>query len=558
MNRKERRRQEKAARKGGGTAKPGTAAASRPNVASALMGYASGGSAAPLATGTQDPENIIRFAVSMFQSGRLKEAERAFRDVLNLEPNNAPALQLLGVTLHQMGSSDKGIGLIQRALSIDPNYAEAHNNLGLIFVERGMMDEARDSFETAVESDPDYADGHLNLSNLLIADGQLDEAREALERAVDLQPDNIRALSNLSALELQTGRETAALAVIEKALDAAPDNVLLHNNRGSIQLMLGDTAAARDSLQRALELDPNNKEARDNLRELNSRAIQHWHFPMLADDTRNDAFDAAIQRLVGPGDRVLDIGTGSGLLAMMAARAGAEHVWAVEMIPELADAAGRIVADNGFSEKITILGRNSMTLDVEEDLDGEVDVIISEILDAGLLGEGVIPTLRHAVANLGRPGAKVLPAAATVTGALMELPERARYSPLGEISRFDLSRMNEFRNPAAYRSVQLNHETHRQLSEPFHVVTFEFADLPTTERNRRVEIPITESGTAHAVVFWFDLHLDAETTVSTGPDGALQHWDQALQFFENGPDVTAGDRLPLLIGHTDKRIYFEL
>ena len=60
-----------------------------------------------------------------------------------------------------------------------------------------------------------------------------------------------------------------------------------------------------------------------------------WHFDMMSDLKRNDAYERALIAAVKPGSIVLDIGTGSGLLAMMAARAGAKHVYACEMNPDV-------------------------------------------------------------------------------------------------------------------------------------------------------------------------------------------------------------------------------
>jgi len=70
---------------------------------------------------------------------------------------------------------------------------------------------------------------------------------------------------------------------------------------------------------------------------------------------RNAAYDAALKNAMRPGMRVLDIGSGTGLLALVAARAGAERVYSCEMNPAVADAAREIVELNGYSGKVQIL-----------------------------------------------------------------------------------------------------------------------------------------------------------------------------------------------------------
>ena len=75
---------------------------------------------------------------------------------------------------------------------------------------------------------------------------------------------------------------------------------------------------------------------------------------MLNDTTRNDAFERAIKAAVareGRHARILDIGAGSGLLSMMAARVGASNIVACERVPIIAEAAERIVALNGLDAR---------------------------------------------------------------------------------------------------------------------------------------------------------------------------------------------------------------
>ena len=100
---------------------------------------------------------------------------------------------------------------------------------------------------------------------------------------------------------------------------------------------------------------------------------------MLADTARNDAFERAIAKAARGRRLVLDIGTGSGLLAMMAARAGARRVVACEAIRPLAQVATRIVAQNGFADRITVIAKRSTELAVGQNLSEPADLLISEV-----------------------------------------------------------------------------------------------------------------------------------------------------------------------------------
>ena len=117
----------------------------------------------------------------------------------------------------------------------------------------------------------------------------------------------------------------------QQATDCLSHPELL-TNFGSFLFVQNQTQRAEQLYRQALAVDPAFLLAKDRLENLSSSLLDRWHFPMLNDRRRNLAFEKAIIKHLEREDctTVLDIGTGTGLLALMAARAGAERVYACE------------------------------------------------------------------------------------------------------------------------------------------------------------------------------------------------------------------------------------
>jgi Flp pilus assembly protein TadD/SAM-dependent methyltransferase len=504
-------------------------------------------------TPIENPGAVLQQASMALQQGHLERAAEQAQILLDANPGDVNALQLLGMVNFEQGDSEGALKLLRSAVALAPKSPDAHHNLGIVLFFGDDHEAARTSFLRATDLKPDHADAWLNLGNARRALGQFDEAESAYAKAVKLAPGNPSPSLNLAISMIEMGRHSEALTILDDHLERFPDHAASHNGRGSCLMAMGRMSDCVDAFSKAVELEPGNLKFENNLREAASRSIPAWHIPMLADEARNVAYQKTIDRHVREGMHVLDIGAGSGLLAMMAVRAGAERVTAVEMDPTLADVARQIIADNGMSDKIEVLHNVSLELKVGRDLPA-ADLIVSEILDTGLLGEGVLPTLRHAAHYLKKEDGLMLPAGASVYAQLFELPKLRPVNPVSQIAGFDLSAFDRFRNPASYRRITLTHETRQALSEPFHVIDFDFQDPPATERWLEKSIPISSDGEVYAVAFWFDLHMDAEISISTGPQGTLSHWNQAVQFFPMSQKVRAGDEIRLKMGHTNSQI----
>lgn len=197
----------------------------------------------------------------------------------------------------------------------------------------------------------------------------------------------------------------------------------------------GKVLAVRELVDEALADHPGDPLYQQLAQFVLASSVPAYHAEMLADGPRNAAYRQAIEAAV-PGKVVLDIGTGSGLLAMMAARAGAARVIACEMNAAVAETARRIIAANGLADRIEVHACHSSALDRASLFPEGAEVVISEIFSANVLGEGVLESLDHARLHLCAPDARFIPETAEIKVALAAFP---RIAPsLGAVEGFDL------------------------------------------------------------------------------------------------------------------------
>jgi protein arginine N-methyltransferase 1 len=133
------------------------------------------------------------------------------------------------------------------------------------------------------------------------------------------------------------------------------------------------------------------------------------HARMLHDDRRTRDFIAGVSATVRPGDVVLEVGTGSGVLAVAAARAGARRVYAVEA-SDIADVAERVFAVNGVEDRVTLVPGWSRQIELPE----PADVLVAEVIGNEPFEEEILETTLDARRRLLAPNARLVPNALTV------------------------------------------------------------------------------------------------------------------------------------------------
>ncbi len=394
----------------------------------------------------------------------------------------------------------------------------------------------------------------------LLAAGSFVAAAEQLRRNVQANPASLDDRVLLAQALVQSGRPAEAEAELRAVLEQAPGTADVHACLGQVLARTDRRVLAVAEFERALALLPGHWCGPEltALKGAISQSIHSWHLPMLADTARNDAFQAAIAAAVRPDDLVLDIGAGTGLLAMMAARAGATEVVACEMLPDMAELARLVIAENGYADRIRVVGKPSTALKVGVDLPRRATLLIAEIFDALLIGEGALDTFAHAQADLLAPGARIIPAGGLVRGQLAALPRLKTMHPLASLSGFDLSGFARHATEKQFYPVQLEAESWTPLSEPVTLLGFDFAKPNPIRQDWRLDIPAVRDGTVDALVLWLELQLDEQVRISSGPGGTLRHWNPVVFLFDTQRDVVAGDVVEVRARMGDNVFYFAM
>ncbi len=312
---------------------------------------------------------------------------------------------------------------------------------------------------------------------------------------------------------------------------------------------LADGGLTTDALlTRALELDPHHHEAQLLRERLYQTFVPRWHFPMLADQARNQAYARAIAAKVRPGDVVLDIGCGAGLTAMLAARAGAKHVYTCEQQPLIARAARRVIAQNGLSDRITVINKWSHDIVIGLDMAEPADVVVSEIVDTVLLGEGALATLTHAMAALAKPGARAVPEHGVLKAQLVESAALQQMWQPPSAEGFDLSAFHHLAQVAQLTPHDFDACDLRALGPKVDLFDFDFT-RPSIEPGRVSQaLRCSRAGTAQAVLVSFEMQLAPGIQVNNDI-GAGGHWGRTAFLLDQPKMLQPGAEIAVTAQH---------
>jgi type II protein arginine methyltransferase len=422
----------------------------------------------------------------------------------------------------------------------------------------GRLDQAEAVCHILLGPNPDHAEANHFMGAIRFQQGKPDEAIAFLKRAVASPRANAEMHNNFGAVLYKLGDKDGAIAAFERALAMRPGYADALNNLAVLYRENQQTDQAIDKFRQAVALNPDLLRAKANLRSAYHDLVPGWHFAMMADKKRNEAYEAAIRRAV-PGKRVLDIGTGAGLLALMSARAGAAKVTTCEAVALIAEKAKLIIAQNDMADRIHVIPMKSTSITVPQIMPERAEVLVTETFASGLITEGVLPTVEHAHEYLLTPNATIIPQAASVMGYLAGGSMLEGMLFVDKIAGFDMSSFNDFAPPML--AAALDQLPHRALSDDVELMRFDLREKSFPMGGVRLALRATRHGICAGVAQWIKLELDPYTKYENRPGTQADfngHWTHVVHRFSKLVTVQPGDIVPVLFRHDRNQIGIDL
>ncbi|KAK0420616.1 hypothetical protein QR680_014795 [Steinernema hermaphroditum] len=266
-------------------------------------------------------------------------------------------------------------------------------------------------------------------------------------------------------------------------------------------------------------------------------------------------------------NQLYENGTGTGLLSLMAARAGADHVTAIEVFKPMADIARKILKSSEYAEKIDLITTRSTDIN-ENAVSVKGNIIVAEVFDTELIGEGALRTFKEAHDTLVGDGTRVVPS----SGNIYILPVQSDL-----LKKFSKTPSTSLKSPfedcpgnASVFDVQLSEVDKadvKPLCEPFLAFSFNFEDGDSIIYDETFvrEAVATSSGSIDAILMWWDIDMDGTGAhiINMAPKWIYpesqwrDHWMQAVYYLPEDMHVSAGERIRLQCCHDEFSLWFK-
>ena len=217
---------------------------------------------------------LLSEAKAAHREGRLEQAERGYRSILDAQDDHADALHLLGLVAYQRGQGKRAVSLIEQAIAAAPNNADFHFNLGKVHKLQGHPDLAIPCYERAHRLAPKNPGTLLNLGNCWRLRGDMRRAERCYRMALTLDNNHLASLNTMGTLCRGEGRLEEAESFYRRALQVEETSPAVWENLAKTLTDMGRLADAATAYRRTLKLDSGRETANHMLAAIEGRTTE--------------------------------------------------------------------------------------------------------------------------------------------------------------------------------------------------------------------------------------------------------------------------------------------
>jgi len=469
--------------------------------------------------------NVIKELKKLYLAKDYVQAKKRLVTLVKSYPDSSQLLSMLAVIFHNQGDFDEAIKYYEKSIKVDPKNSDTLNNFGSTLCKKHKFEDGLSYFEKALEQKSDHT---LALENAGIAAMHIKKFQLAINyfsKLLTLDPGNVIATFKLASCYFTTDRMDVALKYCDQSL----------------------------------KLDPLMVEAAALKSKVSAKLVAAWHVPMMNDDLRNKFYYSALKSAINNQSSILEIGTGSGLLSIMAANLNPREVNTCETNTLIADCAEEVIKENNLQNKINVIKKNSKDIKIGHDMTRKADVLVSEILSSEFLGEGVFQSIEDAKKRLLTENAKLIPEYGNIMIALFGGDEIGKNVYAEKYQNIKFKKFNKI--------VQRKHFLSRQdlkiiyMSQPVEAFHFDFIKTKYfNKENKKIEIEVTNNGKCYGVIQWIKLGMQDGLKFENNPriKNIAVGWQPVLYLFDEPIELKIGKKVSLICKHDRDKPWFFL
>ena len=432
-------------------------------------------------------------------------------------------------------------------------------NLAFEHHQKNNLQTAAKFYKQILEIEPDHIESIFYLGSLSVQTKNYDSAKQLLNKTIQIDPKHAKAHNNLGIAFQQLSEHKESIKCFVKAIQINPNFADAHCNLAIVYMSIGKYVEALKYCDETLNLAPDMIKAINLKSEILKKNVPDWHVSMMNDNDRNNFYFSALKSVINTDSNVFVIGTGSGLLSIMAANLGAREIIACETNSIVANTAKKVIADNNFSKKIKVVSKNSNNIKVGEDLSKPADILVSEIFASELLGEGVLQSLEDAKKRLITKNAKIIPEYGSIMISLFGGNDIGKNIYTEKFENIKLKKFNTITPKKLF--------LHRQdlkihlMSDVHEAFRFDFVSKNNfPSESKKIEIEAIKKGISYGIIQWIKLEMDNGLKYENHPANltSASGWQKILYVFDDPIELSIGQKMVITAKHERNNVWFFL